>query len=59
MRFSRKAEVVLVGTVCLFEPSRDRFGRQFRERIFENKNQVLKRQEKNDSNVSLFISGML
>lgn len=54
MRFSRKAEVVLVGTVCLFEPSRDRFGRRFRERIFENKNQVLKRQEKHDSYHYLF-----
>jgi len=37
MQFSRKAEVVLVGMVCLFEPSRDRFGQRFRERIFEKK----------------------
>jgi len=38
MRFSRKAEAVLVGMVCLFEPSRDSFGQRFRERTFENKN---------------------
>jgi len=36
-RFSRKAETVLVGMACLFEPSRDRFGQRFRGKIFKNK----------------------
>lgn len=40
-RFSRKAETVLVDMACLFEPSRDRFDRRFRGKIFENKSIVI------------------